>query len=91
MNMVRVIKSATGGLAPTMRSGAHERIPAVWGVEVNGRLVARIFTVNGDSVVVEAQSGRQLYTTMMAPRKRRQSRVAVAKDWAVNYFNEVAA
>jgi len=89
--MTKIIKVSSGGLAPTMRSGAHERVPATWGIEVNGQLVARIFTVSGDSMVVDAASGRQLFTTMMAPRKRRQNRVAIAKDWAIKHFNEVAA
>lgn len=89
--MIKIIKLASGGLAPTMRSGAHERIPATWGVEVNGQLAARIFTVGSDSMVVDAASGRQLYTTIMAPRKRRQNRVAIAKDWAISHFSEEAA
>ena len=85
--MIKIIKLANGGLAPTMRSGAQERVPATWGVEVNGQLAARIFTVSGNSIVVDAASGRQLYTTIMAPRQRRQNRVAIAKDWAINYFS----
>ena len=87
--MTKIIKVNSGGLAPTMRSGAHERVPATWGVEINGQLVARIFTVNGDSAVVDAVSGRQLFTTMTAARQRRQNRVAIAKDWAIKHFNEV--
>ncbi len=84
--MIKIIKLANGGLANTMRSGCHERVAATWGVEVDGQLVARIFTVGGNSMVVDAASGRQLYTTMMAPRQRRQNRVAIAKDWALKYF-----
>jgi hypothetical protein len=84
--MIKIIKLANGGLAPTMRSGAHERVPATWGVEVNGQLAARIFTVGGNSIVVDAVSGRQLYTTIMVPRQRRQNRVAIAKDWALKHF-----
>lgn len=84
--MIKIIKLANGGLAPTMRSGAHERVPATWGVKVNGQLAARIFTVGGNSIVVDAVSGRQLYTTIMVPRQRRQNRVAIAKDWALKHF-----
>lgn len=89
--MVKIIKLADGGFAPTMRSGAYERVSATWGVVTSGQLVARIFTVGSDSMVVDAASGRQLYTTIMAPRKRRQNRVAIAKNWAINYFNQNAA
>ena len=88
--MTKIIKITSGGLAPTMRSGAHERVPATWGIEVNGQLVARIFTVSGDSMVVDAASGRQLFTTMMTPRERRQNRVAIAKNWAIKNFGEAA-
>jgi hypothetical protein len=86
MNTVKIIKLANGGLASTMRSGAHERVPATWGVEVNGQLAARIFTVGGNSIVVDAISGRQLYTTILVPRQHRQNRVVIAKDWASKHF-----
>jgi hypothetical protein len=84
--MVKIIKLASGGLAPTMRTGRNERSPAVWGVEVNGALVAHIFTQFGESIVVDAASGRCLYQTVYAPRLRGQSRVALAKEWAINNF-----
>ena len=84
--MIKIVKLASSSLAPTMRTGAHERVPATWGVEVNGQLAARIFTVGGESMVVDAVSGRQLYSTIMAPRQRRQNRVAIAKDWALKHF-----
>ncbi len=85
--MVKIIKLASGGLAPTMRTGRNERSPAVWGVEVNGALVARIFTQSrGESIVVDAASGRCLSQTVYAPRLRGQSRVALAKEWAINNF-----
>lgn len=84
--MKQIIKLANSSLAPTMRSGAQERVPATWGVEINGQLVARIFTVSGESMVVDAASGRQLYTTSMVPRQRRQNRVAIAKEWALKNF-----
>ncbi len=91
--MIKIIKLSNGGLAPTMRSGAYERVPATWGVDINGQLIARIFTdaKSNNSIVVDAASGRQLFTTMMVPRKRGQNRVTIAKEWAINYFNEVAA
>ncbi len=79
--MTKIIKLASGGLAPTMRSGAHERVPATWGVEVDGRLVARIFTIQGTPTVVDATTGRALHYVMAAPR--RQNRVALAKAWAI--------
>jgi hypothetical protein len=89
--MIKIIKLANSGLAPTYRAGCNERVPATWGVEVNGRLAARIFTVGGDSVVVDAESGRCLYQTVYVPRKRGQSRVAIAKDWASKHFASEAA
>jgi len=85
--MVKIIKLANGGLAPTYRAGCHERVPAIWGVEVNGRLVARIFTGRGSSMVVDAESGRMLHTTAYQPlARRRRSTVAIAKDWALKHF-----
>ena len=86
--MIKIIKLAAGGLANTMRSGCHERVAATWGVEVNGQLVARIFTDarSSNSIVVDAVSGRCLYQTVYAPWKRGQSRVSIAKDWALKYF-----
>lgn len=91
--MVKIIKLSNGGLAPTMRTGAHERVAAIWGVEVNGQLVARIFTDarSSNSIVVDAVSGRCLYQTVYAPWKRGQNRVSIAKDWAIQHFNGVAA
>lgn len=82
--MIRIIKLANGGLAPTMRSGKQERVAAVWGVEVNGNVVARIFTINGIPTVIDAATGRQLHYVVIAPH--RQNRVAAAKDWAIKYF-----
>ena len=84
--MIKIIKLANGGLAPTMRTGCHERAPATWGVEVNGKLVARIFTVGGNSIVVDAESGRMLHTTAYQPYVRSRYRVAIAKDWALKHF-----
>ena len=87
--MIKIIKIANGGLAPTYRAGCHERVPATWGVEVNGKLVARIFTVRGSSMVVDAESGRMLHTTAYQPCARRRSPVAIAKDWALKHFASV--
>jgi hypothetical protein len=91
--MIKIVKIANGGLANTMRSGCHERVAATWGVEVDGRLIARIFTDAGssNSIVVDAVSGRCLYQTIMAPRVRGQNRVRIAKDWALKHFNNAAA
>lgn len=91
--MIKIIKLAAGGLANSMRSGCHYRVAATWGVEVNGQLVARIFTDAGssNSIVVDAVSGRCLYQTVYAPWKRGQNRVSIAKDWAIQHFNGVAA
>lgn len=89
--MIKIIKLASSSLAPTMRAGCHERSPAIWGVEVNGQMVARIFTVGGNSIVIDTESGRTLYTTAFQPYVRRGSRVAIAKDWALKHFAEMAA
>jgi hypothetical protein len=93
IEMVKIIKLSNSGLAPTMRSGCHERVSATWGVEVDGRLVARIFTdaKSRNSIVVDAVSGRCLYQTIMAPWVRGQSRVGIAKNWAMNNFSGAPA
>lgn len=84
--MIKIVKLANGGLAPTYRAGCHERVPATWGVEVNGQLVARIFTVRGSSMVVDAESGRMLYTTAYQPCR---SPVAIAKAWALKHLEAI--
>lgn len=89
--MVKIIKLASGNLAPTMRSGAQKRVPAMWGVEVNGQLVARIFAVGGESMVVDAASGRVLHNTALRSYIYGKSRASMAKEWAINHFNGVVA
>ena len=90
--MIKIIKLAAGGLANSMRSGCHYRVAATWGVEVNGQLVARIFTDprSSNSMVVDAASGRMLFSTIMTPYKRGQNRVAIAKNWAIENLGAAA-
>lgn len=82
--MIKIIKLANSGLAPGGRAGAEVRVDAVWGVEVNGQVAARIFTICGAPTVVEANTGRVLYSVLIAAH--RQNRVAIAKDWALKHF-----
>lgn len=87
--MVKIIKTMSSGLAPTMRSGVHERVAASWGVDVDGVIVARIFEICGTPCVVAGDSGRVLYRVDFAPR--RKHKVKIAKEWAINHFNGVVA
>jgi hypothetical protein len=86
--MIKIIKLASSSLAPTMRTGAQARVPAMWGVESNGQLIARILTVGGESMVVDAESGRVLHNTALRSYVYGKSRASMAKEWALKYFSE---
>jgi len=80
--MVKFVKLISASMEPTMRTGGQKRSSAIWGVQVNGDVVAMIYSHNSEYFIREyATSGRMLHHVFWGP-----NRFQVAKDWALKYF-----
>lgn len=80
--MVKFVKLISASMEPTMRTGGFKRCPAVWGVKVNGEVVAMIYGNNSEYFVREyAVSGRMLHHVFWGP-----NRLQAAKAWALKHF-----
>jgi hypothetical protein len=80
--MIKIIKLIPASMEPTMRTGGQKRSSAVWGVQINGEVIAMIYSHNSEYFIREyAVSGRMLHHIHWGP-----NRFQKAKEWALQHY-----